>query len=109
MRIEIWARFPKKRKKTTEELQEEEVKRLIGQEDEIDDSPDVYEAEYDFVSLDLMEVADFLRWDNEHTQIIKKNNILYICKIPYRSFKAMYEELTGIKIKKFYNPDIVNK
>ena len=100
-RVEFSARFNKKKKLSDEDKAHLEAQRLINPD--MVQEPEI-EFEYDNIVLDIYDVGDFLRFDERHTQIMKRaTNILYILDIEYEQFKDLYQQLTGFVIYQHEN------
>lgn len=106
MKVELYARFPKKKVLSDEEKQEIEIQKLINP-DYTHESK--VEHEYEQLVLDLKDVSEWIRYDSSHTQIMKYNNIMYIVRIPYEAFNELYEDVTGTQIKKVLLADFVKE
>lgn len=98
MKVQLLARFPKKKILSEEEKLQAEAQRIINGEE----SSNVFTLEFDYddIVLDIKDVSEWIRFDKEHTQIMKYNNMVHMIKIPFEAFSAIYEEATGIIIKK---------
>lgn len=96
-KVEFLARFNKKKKLSDEDKAYIAAQRMINLDNEhLQD--DEMEIGYDPIVIDLYEISDFLRFDEEHVQIMKKSNVLYIVKMDYEKFLDLYQELTGFLI-----------
>ena len=95
-KVMLLARFPKKKVLSEDDKAEIEIQKLINP-DYIPEQKT--EHEYEDLVIDLKDVSDWLRYDENHTQVMKYNNIMYIVRLPFEKFNYLYEDLTGIMIK----------
>ena len=96
-KVEFLARFPKKKTLSEEDAAFITAQKIINPDKE-ESVEDLIEYEYDFIIVDLKDVSDIIRYDEEHTQVIKYSNMLYILKITYADFKELYVNTTGTVI-----------
>lgn len=106
MKVEFIGRFTEKRKLTQDEEAAEHLKRLTTT-DYI--PPSNIKYTYDPITIDLDNIDDWMRLDNNHTQIQMKKGNSYIIKIPYLSFCRVYEDLTGNIIRVINVVDEINE
>lgn len=98
MKVQLIARFPKKKILSEEEKLQAEAQRIING----DASSNVFALDFDYddIVLDMKDVSEWIRFDKEHTQVMKYNNMVHMIKIPFEAFSSLYEEATGFMIKK---------
>lgn len=95
-RIEFYFRYPKKKELTEEDKAYYQAQKLINSDFELQSE---IEYEYDLITLDLYQLDDIIRYDEEHTQVNKRGlSIAHVLKIKYKDFKKLYEDMTGICI-----------
>lgn len=92
-----------------EELSEEdkaviESKKILEENYDFNKDRDYVSHTYDYLCLRFHEISEILRLDNEHTQIVKNNNVTWIVKMNYDDFKSLYARVTGIMIM---TPEII--
>lgn len=99
MKVQVTARFAKKPSPPSDEDKAElEVQKILNP-DYKPPMPDL-EFEYEQLVLDLKDIAEWIRFDDNHTQLMKYNNIMHIIKVPFEGFTEMYEDFMGTIIKK---------
>jgi hypothetical protein len=96
-KVEFLARFQKKKTLSEDDKAFIEAQRIINPEAEIKIEDEI-ETEYDLLIIDLKDISDVIRYDEEHTQIIKYSNMLYVLKIPYDEFREIYSSTLGVLI-----------
>lgn len=95
-RVEFYFRYPKKKEVSEEDMAYFAAQRLIDADFK---EPNEIEYEYDLITLDLYQLDDIIRYDEEHTQVNKRGlSIAHVLKIKYKDFKKLYEDMTGICI-----------
>lgn len=101
MMVELLVRYGKNKK--TSDLSEEDLaliqsKRILEEDYDYTKDKDFVSYTYDYVIVDFKNISEIMRLDPEHTQINKYNNTMWIAKIPYEEFKAIYTQVTGVAI-----------
>lgn len=86
-----------------EELSEEdkaiiESKKILEENYDFNKDKEFVNHSYDYLCLNFKDISEMFRLDNEHTQILKYNNVTWVVKMDYETFKSVYTRATGIMI-----------
>ena len=100
--VEVLVRHQKR--KSVSELSDEDMaliqsKKILEEDYDFSKDKDFSYFVYDYMMLDFKDIADILRLDDEHVQIIKYNGNVWVLKIKYEDFRMAYVEITGRAVR----------
>lgn len=81
-----------------------ESKKILEENYDFNKDKSFQSNSYDYLCLNFLDIAEILRLDFEHTQVVKYNNVTWIIKFPYEEFKSLYTRATG---KMIMTPEII--
>lgn len=101
MMVELLVRYGKNKKTsdlTDEDLALIQSKRILEEGYDYSKDKEFVSYSYDLVTLNFKDICEIMRLDDQHTQINKYNNTMWIAKLPYNEFKDVYTQVTGTAI-----------